>query len=27
MIIGNVNEVRGRGFSQQKVYKKEQEER
>ena len=23
MIIGNVNEVRGRGFSQQKVYKKE----
>lgn len=24
MIIGNVNEVRGRGFSQQKVYKKEQ---
>ena len=27
LIIGNVNEVRGRGFSQQKVYKKEQEER
>ena len=26
MIIGNVNEVRGRGFSQQKVYKKEQTE-
>ena len=27
MIIGNVNEVRGRGFSQQKVYKKEQTEK